>query len=483
MPFICLDCGKQSGTLRVYPYRCRACGGVLYFTPDTDVERGLPLVDRAEQGVWRFWRLLPPVEREYRISLGEGGTFLHRADRLGRIVGLRRLYLKNEATNPSGSFTDRGMAVEVSYALSLGYTSVACFSRGNTGVSAAAYAAKAGIECRVYTSPQIERGKLYQLIAYDAKITFREKLPRSEIKDLMKEHIYFIDQTSPYFLSGLKTLAYELAEQVEGGLADVVVVPVGDGGNLSMLWQALKEMRYLGLLGDRQLPRLVAVQSKGCMPLVEAFRRGTAKVRWSRRVNTFFHDIASPNPTMGEHALKAVRESRGIAVAVSDEEIIEAARQLAKTEGLLAEPAAASTVAAVKRLVEEGTIDPGESVVCIITGSGLKEPVTTASMGKFQRTVAARTRLSNKIGRTKTLILRLLAEKPMHGYGLMKILRESYGVSISMPSIYQHLAELVEYGLVDARPPTTQKGRRKILYELTITGRRAVQHLSKILSG
>lgn len=476
MPFICLSCGRGYGEAGGYPYACRSCGGVLSFRPE---DAGDYMTEVGEAGVWRFRRFIPPLDVRFRISLGEGGTFLHRAERLGRLLGFNELYLKNESTNPSGSFADRGMAVEVSYALSNGYVKLACFSRGNLGVSAAAYAAKTGLECHVYIPPQIERGKLYQLIAYEARIAFKENITRDYVKELINGGYHFITPTSPYFLSGLKTLAYEVMEGFRKDGLDAVVIPVGDGGNISMFWEAVKEFRELGFLNRGDEPRLIAVQSEGCMPVVQAFRRGVNVVKWRKKINTFFQDIASPNPSMGEYALKAIRESKGTAIAVSDEKIIDAAKQLAKTEGILAEPAAASTIAAVKKLKENNMLGHGDRVVCIITGSGLKEPVITHPTAKFQHTIATSSRIFDRIGKTKSLILKILYENPMHGYGIMKLLRERYGVVISMPSIYQHLTELTEAGLVEVKPAVTWRKRKKIIYELTIAGRKTAQQISK----
>ncbi|MEM4417655.1 MAG: pyridoxal-phosphate dependent enzyme, partial [Nitrososphaerota archaeon] len=352
---------------------------------------------------------------------------------------------------------------------SRGYKRVACFSRGNLGVSVAAYAAKTGFGAVVYAPPSIERGKLYLLLAYDTQVFFTERMRRREVERLRREGYYIVESISPYFLSGLKTLAYEMAFQAA---PQYVVFPVGEGGNLSMFWEGLKDLRDAGVSNLR--PRLVAVQSEGCMPIVKAYNSGGKPV-WNGPIKTIFGDIAVPNPPLGKLALQSLRESRGLAVAVSDREILEATRDLARMEGLLAEPAAASTVAALKKLRDEGLVGSDVSVVCVITGTGLKEPYLGGPIGRAARSIAARARASSRIGVTKSRILEILGERSLHGYGIRKVLASKYGIKISTASTYQHLAELADAGLV-TYIPVKSNGRMRIMYELTSSGRQILQH-------
>ncbi len=425
--------------------------------------------DPSALGVWHYWRLLPDIPDNWRISLGEGETFLQRAERLAAGLGLRRVFLKNEATNPSGSFVDRGVAVEISHASSLGFRRLSCFSRGNLGVSLSAYGAKVGLETQIYTPPTIERGKLYQLIAYDANVTFCRGLSQSRVRNLRMQGFYHVTSTSPYFLAGLKTIAYEIASQVN---PQYIIFPVGEGGNISMFWEGLKDLRMLGK--SEIWPRLVAVQSEGCMPIVRAFNRGDGQIVWRGGVKTIFGDIAVPSPSLGYMVLHALKESGGRALAVSDREILEATRDLARWEGLLAEPAAASTIAALRKMAENDSISKDDTVVCIITGSGLKEPYLGRPIGRGARSIAAKARASSRIGVTKSHILKLVMEKPCHGYWIKKKLAERYGIEISTASIYQHLNELTDAGLLSATPELGGE-RRKINYTITPLGRRAIQ--------
>ncbi|MDJ0270529.1 MAG: threonine synthase [Aigarchaeota archaeon] len=477
MPFKCSSCTNSIKDISP-PYSCGKCGDVILYHPPLEELKPLALHDASFSGVWRFWKMLPPIADNFRISLGEGGTFLHRAERLATQLGLRHLYLKNETTNPSGSFVDRGIAIEISKALSMGFAKLACISHGNLGVSVAAYAAKTGLNCTIYTPPNIERGKLYQLIAYDAEIIFQKKISPKEIRD-STDNLYLISTTSPFFLAGLKTIAYEVLEQLQK-VPNIVIVPVGSGGNIAMFWEGMRELHKLGVTNG-SLPKLVAVQSDGCMPIVEAHKRGLDNAKWRKRVRTLFPDIAVPSPLLGRLALRAIRESRGLSISVSDGEIIDATRILAKSEGIFAEPAAASTIAALRKMVENNMLDRDDVIVCIITGSGLKEPFIIRPIGRAARTVAVRTRPASRVGRMKTLILKLLAEKPMHGYALWKNLRKRFGVTVSTVSIYQHLAELQDSGLITAAPLVAgygQSKRKRTFYELTILGRRMLDQMT-----
>jgi threonine synthase len=463
VPFICSRCGGEEDSSP-----CGVCGGIVIHRTNVKLSRYEEIIDNRFSGLWRYSILLPEVPEPWRVNLAEGGTALLKAERLGLRLGIREVYLKNETANPSGSFIDRGVALEISYAGSRGYRRIACFSRGNLGVSAAAYGAKAGFETKIYVPPSIERGKLYLLLAYDAQVIFAERMKRPEVMRLHREGYYIVDSTNPYFLSGLKTLAYELAFQQT---PQYVVFPVGEGGNLSMFWEGLRDLREAGVLDIR--PRLVAVQSEGCMPIVRAYNRG-GKPIWTEPIKTVFGDIAVPRPPLGELALQALKESKGIAVGVSDGEILEATRDLARMEGLLAEPAAASTVAALKKLSDEGLVDADDCVVCVITGTGLKEPYLGGPIGRAARSIAARARASSRIGVTKSRILEFLSEKSLHGYGLREALASRYGIKISTASIYQHLTELADAGLVTCIP-VRNNGRVRIQYELTPSGRQILQ--------
>ncbi|MEM1944660.1 MAG: pyridoxal-phosphate dependent enzyme, partial [Nitrososphaerota archaeon] len=285
-----------------------------------------------------------------------------------------------------------------------------------------------------------------------------------------REGFYHITSTSPYFLAGLKTLAYELVAEIN---PDYVVFPVGEGGNITMFWQGLGDLRRSGATDAR--PRLVAVQSEGCMPIVQAYNSGRSMPEWRSAIKTIFTDIAVPNPSLGPYVIKSLRESHGLAISVSDIEILQATKDLARWEGILAEPAAASTIAALRKMAEDGRLGGDENVVCVVTGSGLKEPYIERPSGRAERSIAARALTASRVGVTKSHILQLLAERPSYGYAIRRDLARRFGIQVSTTSVYQHLAELAYAGLVTARS-TTYANRRRTLYSLTPTGRQKTTH-------
>jgi threonine synthase len=261
---------------------------------------------------------------------------------------------------------------------------------------------------------------------------------------------------------------------------------MGTGGNLSMIWKSIKELCEIGLI-KRAGSMMTGIQAEGCDPIVEAFISRRQFTQSASKPRTIALDIAVKNPTYGLTALRAIRESRGSAISVSDAEILEATRQLAKTEGIFAEPAAASTVAGLKKLVDDGKVERSEEIVCVITGAGLKDPGTARKivqrLGEMNRLVKRmeERRLTTRLGDTKTRILEILSSKQLHGYGIWKELKEAFGLEISIPSIYEHLAELEMLELIRRTKTEAVAGRReRQYYSLTETGREAVRTLSKL---
>ena len=478
---------------RIYPLNlftknCDQCGSTLLVTYDYKAlqESQHNLKDGAgRSGIWKFSPLLPLGASQQLISLGEGGTFLQRCDRLAEACGVRKLYLKNETTNPTGSFIDRGVAVELSEAASLGVKLVQCSPTGNLGASLAGYAARAGMRCILHVSSDINPGKLLQMVAYDAEVKLNS--PPSSTGRPEKESLW-VTPVDPYILEGEKTIVFEVCEQLEWRTPSRIIAPVGTGGLFSMLWKGLRELYQTGLVEEGE-PRLTSVQAEGCDPIVAAFEGHYEKVVPAARVDTLAVDLKVPSPPLGEMVLEAIRGSRGSAVAVSDEEILEATRLLAKTEGVFAEPAAASTVAALRKMVEDRVIDPWEDVVCIITGAGLKDPSATLRLLDRQRRIKFLVErrsggLPSNLGDTKIKILRLLEEGEAYGYRIWRDLDERCGVRVKVPSIYQHLSELEALGLVEKSKSLAVHGRptRRCL-TLTAKGRETLNALVHLGSG
>lgn len=382
----CIDCGASYGADSVI-YRCRQCNGLL--DVDYDYSTFKPLLQSqswAERpfGTWKYRELLPIKEESRVISLGEGGTSLRRCDRLSRELKTNKIQVKNEGENPTGSFKDRGMTVGVSRAVELGAETIACASTGNTSASVAAYAALAGLRCIVLIpSGKIALGKLAQAVAYGARIVevqgnFDDALQLVVKLTDLHQDIYLLNSINPYRLEGQKTLSYEICDQMNWRTPDVVVVPVGNAGNISSIWKGFKEMRQLGLV--ERLPRMVGVQAEGAAPIATAFKKGSDEITPIENPQTVASAIRIGSPVSWKKALKALRESGGVMETVSDEEITQAQRLLARREGIFVEPASASSIAVVRKLLGSA-IDKNEEVVCVATGHGLKDPDTVMKGG------------------------------------------------------------------------------------------------------
>jgi threonine synthase len=336
----------------------------------------------------RYASFLPLDESTPRFSLGEGGTPLIRARRLGEAIGCPRLFLKVEGLNPTGSFKDRGMVLAVARAVERGARAILCASTGNTAASAAAYGAAAGLET-IVVLPRgyVAAGKLAQARVCGARIVAVEgnfdaalRVVRSLVSEAQDRSldIVLVNSVNPDRLAGQATAAFEVCDQLDGP-PDVLAIPVGNAGNISAYWAGFKLYRDASRI-DR-LPAMVGVQAEGAAPIV----RETV-VEEPRTVATA---IRIGDPASRELALRARDESGGRIDAVSDEEILAAYRDLARLEGIFCEPASAASVAGVRSLVARGEFDPEALVVCVLTGHGLKDPDTAVREGEPELVTAA----------------------------------------------------------------------------------------------
>ncbi len=322
----------------------------------------------------RYAAFLPLTPTTPSLSLGEGATPLVHARNLGRQIGCPNLYLKLEGSNPTGSFKDRGMVVAVAKALEEGARAIICASTGNTSASAAAYGASAGLEV-VVVLPQgkIAAGKLLQAQVAGARVLaieggFDEAL--RVVRDLTAtpdpDHpVTLVNSVNPYRLQGQKTAAFEVCEDL-GGAPDYLAIPVGNAGNISAYWMGFNDYRSAGLV--ETLPVMLGFQAEGAAPLVLGHP--------VPHPETIATAIRIGAPASGDKALRARDESAGRIDAVTDDQILDAYRDLARSEGIFCEPASAASVAGVRKLVGEGAIDPGATIVCVLTGHGLKDPDT-----------------------------------------------------------------------------------------------------------
>jgi threonine synthase len=371
----CRECKRE------YPLEpihvCEFCFGPLEVAYDYDrIRRDVTRegIERGPASLWRYAAFLP-VDAEYRIDLQAGFTPLLRADNLGRRLGLRQLYLKNDCVNPTWSFKDRVVAVASSRARQFGFTTIACASTGNLANSVAAHAAKAGMEAFVFIPSDLELGKVIgsliyapHLVTVDGSYDDVNRLC-AELGDKYKWAFVNIN-VRPYYSEGSKTLGFEVAEQLGWRAPDHCVVPVGSGSQYTKIYKGLTELHRVGLI-DELHTRMSAAQPEGCSPIATAWQEHSFNFR-PVRPNTIAKSLAIGNPADGYYALRQLADTGGAAAAVSDLEVIEGMKLLAETEGLFAETAGGTTIAALKRLVENGTILPDELTVAFISGAGPK---------------------------------------------------------------------------------------------------------------
>ena len=318
----------------------------------------------------RYRDLVAEGDERFPITLGEGGTPLVHAERLGAEIGVRNLYLKFEGTNPTGSFKDRGMVLAVNRAVAVGARAVVCASTGNTSASAAAYAAAAGLPCHVILpAGKVARGKLAQALAAGARLIMVDgnfDAALAAVRRLGEEGLaVVVNSVNPDRLAGQQTVAWEIVDRL-GRAPDAVALPVGNAGNITACWGGLRRYAASGRLSVDELPRMLGFQAEGAAPIV----RG-APIEAPETVATA---IRIGNPASWEGAVAARDESGGVIEAVGDDEIIEAQRLIVRLEGIFCEPASAAGVAGVRRLAAERRIGPDETVVCVLTGHGLKDP-------------------------------------------------------------------------------------------------------------
>jgi threonine synthase len=367
-----MDCGFES-ELDQKLITCPRCGGILEI--NVVLPRDFSFSKLRGRGVWRY---SDAIAGEYRkiVTINEGGTPLIRS-RQGNV------YFKFEGANPTGSFKDRGMTVAISSAVNKGYKIVIAASTGNTAASAAAYSARAGL--RIYLvlpKEKVAIGKLAQSILYGATILEVDGSFDIGMKAVMKLYremgtVYPLNSFNPWRLEGQKTLAYEIAEEI--GSPDVVLVPVGNAGNIYAIWKGFKELLESGVIS--KMPRMIGVQAEGASPIARAVINNLDEPTFTDNPETVATAIRIGRPVNWKKAIKAIKESKGTALYVSDNEILGAQRELARMEGIGAEPASAASYAGYKRALQAGLVDKDEIAVNVLTGHALKDPDSMIKSG------------------------------------------------------------------------------------------------------
>jgi threonine synthase len=454
----CIECGSIA---EPYPprYRCAKCGGPLEYK--IDIEKAKNVSFAGGLTFWRYRKMLP--ETQHLATMQEGGTPLYRAERLAREMDLAALYLKDETRNPTNSFRDRAAALVTANILDLNYTAAVCATNGNMGASLSAYCAKYEVNCHLLIPRLVDMGKLAQMLVYDAVIeehgeTVDESIKRAE--ELAKETGWYqaTPELNPLVVEAQKTIAYEVSEQL--GIPDWLITSMGSGGTVYSVWKGFRELHEIGII--EKMPRIIGVQAEGCSPIVDAYNGSR---RSPPKPSTHAIGILVAKPLQSDLALAAIKQSNGMAVSIPDEEIFQAERQIAKLEGLFAEPASSGTIAVAKELRGQGVVDKNESIVCLITGSGLKATDVLQALSKKRKTAIVGAEFS-----TKEKILRVLDKKDSYGYELWKEL----GKTMTRSAVYQHLNELCSRGLISTYD---RKGRK--YFAVTRRGRRVLKAIDE----
>lgn len=301
---------------------------------------------------------------------------MHPCSHLASKLGTKHLHVKFDGMNPTGSFKDRGMTVGISKAVDLKVKTVVCASTGNTSASLAAYAGLAKLQCIVMIpSGSIALGKLSQAMMHGAKVLAVKGNFDDAFDLVMKSSkdfgLYVLNSVNPFRPEGQKTAAFEICDQL-GEAPDVLIIPVGNGGNSAAYWKGFSE--YLEVGFSKKVPRIYGIQAAGAAPIAKAFALGVEKIEPVKNPETIATAIKIGNPANWKKTIRAIKNSGGTSITVTDSEIIESQKKLARSEGLFVEPAAASSIAGLSKLVESGLIDRNENIVCVATGHGLKDP-------------------------------------------------------------------------------------------------------------
>jgi threonine synthase len=373
----CISCGELWDAVPDIT-TCPACGGLL------DIEYDYPAIakevnhqvmaNRSEQSMWRYMEYLPVLGKGTRPKLRVGWSPFYKANRLAQVLGLKELYIKDDGVNPTASLKDRASAMAVVKAEEAGAETIACSSTGNAASSLAGNAAAAGFPTYIFVPSRAPKGKVSQLMIFGAhvisvKSSYEDTFQLSQ--EAIEKYGWYNRNAAinPYLMEGKKTVALEIAEQLNWKMTDYVALSVGDGCTIAGVWKGFRDLYATGMI-DR-LPRLISVQAEGCCPLNKAIAE---QKPWEpMEENTLADSIAVGVPRNATKALNAIRDSNGVVVNVSDQEILDAAKLLGKTCGVFGEPAGVTGTAGVKKAVELGLIPASASVVSIVTGNGLKD--------------------------------------------------------------------------------------------------------------
>jgi threonine synthase len=381
---ICRECKKEYKPQ--FRYICEDCFGPLdvkYIYPN-NIKREL-FESRNEKTYWRYFELLPIRDKNNIVSINSGFTPLQKSTNLSTDLRLKSLYIKNDSVNPTFSFKDRPAGVAVSRAKEINLKAVGCASTGNLASATAAHAAVARLPCYIFAPADLEPVKISQALSYGAEFvavdgTYDDaNRVASVIGDSKGIGIVNINMR-PYYVEGSKTLAYEVAEQLNWQVPDYLVIPVGSGAMLNAICKGFEELSEIGLVNDVSNLKIIAAQPHGCSPIVDAFKSNSNEIFPVEKPNTIAKSLAIGDPGDGIYVLKRLKQYHGIAETATNQEIIEGILKLSKTEGIFTEPAGGVSVAVLQKLVESGKIDRDANIVCYVTGNGLKSTEAIINM-------------------------------------------------------------------------------------------------------
>jgi threonine synthase len=357
---------------------CR-CGAPLLVEYDYEQAAGTLTIDSLagrDPSMWKYREILPVLDDENIVTMGEGGTPLIPSRAVGKALGLPNLFFKDETVNPTGSFKARGLSMAVSRAKELGIKRLIIPTAGNAGSAVAAYSARAGLECLIIMPKDVPAPFLVDCVYLGAQIELVEGSIKDcglRAKERMDNEGWFSVATlrEPYRIEGKKTMGYELAEQFDFSLPDVIIYPTGGGTGLIGMWKAFDEMEKMGWI-DGNRPKMISVQAEGCAPIAKAFEEGSERAEEWPNPSTLAAGLKVPSAIGDFLMLKAIRESGGLAVVVSDEEMMRNTRELAAKEGIFSSPEGGAALAALKKLINTEYVKATDKAVIFITGSGYK---------------------------------------------------------------------------------------------------------------
>lgn len=389
---------------------CKSCGGPLDVVYDYELlknQMNAYILRNTPPSVLKYLDFYPLLERHNLKSLGEGNTLLHHAQSLGKKLNLNRLYIKNEGMNPTGAFKDRGSFVEIHKAKELGYKTVCVASTGNMAASVAAYAGQIGLACYVLVPDNTPRGKLAQAISFGAHViqvrgTYTDAF--GLCVQVAQKYGYYLAGDYAFRGEGQKSLSYEVCEQLRFETIDWMIVPVGMGTNLSYIWKGFKEYYEFGLI--KKLPRIVAVQAEGASPIVTAYETNR-DVKPIDKAQTICSAIACSGISIdAPKVMAALKDSKGVAVSVTDDETLQSQQELAKIEALYIEPSSATVIAVLSKLIKRKFLKQEDVIICVATGAGLKDPATTLKVLAEPPTIEPNIAEVDRVLRTGMLTLR-----------------------------------------------------------------------------